>query len=379
MTLAHHWSGRYPVLLETKEFIDLATGTLAEKLRHEVEPVSAVNALLDMIDRLLAEKSHQASKGMLPFMELLSYTANVFLLTELELEQVRKDAFLQIGFLAYPDEVRQWAARYPSHVESNAAVMLSAYRWFHDEEPDESIFDGLSPAEMDRLQKLGRRWLQDDLRPANFGRLVFAFYRGADSGMIEYGALLYYFQQHAPDKETVYKFMNWSKNKPFFLRGKKLEPGYASALVAYFKKYDSDAFKDRANRKRYFEKVGEPLQSVYDKARRELSPPLVRWLQRNRKPLVWFLALILVGGAIAGGLAAFGVFDRGEQAGTGKPAAKPVPPQQTAEPQVYARLTDDDGGSKAQTELVFEFGTGGGVRRLQGGHDYGKAGKRHGP
>ncbi|MGM1050197.1 MAG: glycosyltransferase [Bacillota bacterium] len=360
--LAFHWSSQYPILLDTKEFIDLATGQLMEKLRREVEPVSAVNTVLDMIDRLFEEKSHSASEPMLSFLKLLSYEANVFLLTELELEQVHKEAFLQIDFLAYPDEVRQWATRFPPHVESNAAVMLSAYRWFHDEDPDESLFDGLSPAEMDRLQKLGRRWLQDDLGQADFGRLVLAFYRGIDSGMIEYGSLLHYLQQHASDKETVYKFINWSKNKRFFLKGKKLAPGYASALVAYFKKYDRDAFKHRMNRKLYFDKAGPPLQAVYDTARRELFPPLVRWLHRNRKPLVWLMAIILVGGGITGGMAAFGIFDRDEPVVTGMPGTKPAPPQQAVEkqePQVYARLTEDvaDGELKPQTELVFEFGT----------------------
>ncbi|MBG9791209.1 glycosyltransferase [Paenibacillus dendritiformis] len=361
--LAHHWSGRHPVLLRKAEFTELAAGQLAEKLRHDAEPVSAVNAVLDTVDRLLAEEERPA-EDMLLFMEQLSYAANEFLLTDLNLEQTRQEAFLQIGFLAHPDEVREWAARYPPQVRSTANVMLSAYRWFQDDEPDESIFDGLSPAELDRLQQLGRRWLQKDLGPARFGRLVLAFCRDADKGLIEYGALLHYLHQHAPDRETVYQFMNWSEKRRFFSRGRKLEPGYAAAVVAYFKKYDQDAFKNRTNRKLYFEQAGAPLQAVYDKARSELSPPIVRWLRRNRQAMVWFLAILLVIGGIAGGLAASGIFDSGKPAVAENTASDPEPPRQEEpaakpEPQVYARQVEDfvDGELKPTTELVFEFGT----------------------
>ncbi|CAH8714711.1 glycosyltransferase [Paenibacillus thiaminolyticus] len=363
LKLAHHWSSQHPVLLLKTEFTELAAGQLAEKLRHDVEPVSAVNAVLDMADRLLAEEGRPASEDMLIFMEQLSYAANVFLLTELNLEQTRQEAFLQIGFLAHPGEVREWAARYPPHVQSTADVMLSAYRWFRDAEPDESIFDGLSPAELDRLQQLGRRWLQKDLGPSCFGRLVLAFCRDANTGLIEYGALLHYLHQHAPDKETVYRFMNWSEKQRFFSRGRKLEPGYAAAVVAYFKKYDQDAFKNRTNRKLYFEQAGAPLQAVYVKARSELSPPIVRWLRRNRKAMVWFVAILLLIGGIGGGLAASGVFDSGKPAVAGNNAADPEPetqqPAEKLEPQVYARQNEDfvDGELKPTTELVFEFGT----------------------
>lgn len=361
--LAHHWSSQHPVLLGKAEFTDLAAGQLTEKLRHDAEPVSDVNAVLDTVDRLLAEEGRPAGEDMLLFMEQLSYAANVFLLTELNLEQTRQEAFLQIGFLAHPDEVREWAARYPPQVQSTATVMLSAYRWFRDAEPDESIFDGLSPSELDRLQQLGRRWLQKDLGPSRFGRLVLAFCRDAEKGLIEYGALLHYLQQYAPDRETVYQFMNWSEKQRLFSRGRKLEPGYAAALVAYFKKYDRDAFKNRMNRKLYFEQAGAPLQAVYDKARGELSPPIVRWLRRNRKAMVWFTAVVLVIGGIAGGLAASGVFDSGKPAVADNTVADPAPatqqPAEKLEPQVYARQIEDfvDGELKPTTELVFEFGT----------------------
>ncbi|MCM3293498.1 glycosyltransferase [Paenibacillus sp. MER 180] len=358
--LAHHWSSQHPVLLRKAEFTELAAGQLAEKLRHDAEPVSAVNAVLDTVDRLLAEKGRIAGEDMLLLMEQLSYAANVFLLTELNLEQTRQEAFLQIGFLAHPGEVREWVARYSPQVQSTANVMLAAYRWFRDAEPDESIFGGLSPAELDRLQQLGRRWLQKDLEPSRFRRLVLAFYRDADTGLIEYGALLHYLHLHAPNRETVYLFMNWSEKQRLFSRERKLEPGYAAAVVAYFKKYDQDAFKNRTNRKLYFEQAGAPLQAAYVKARSELSPPIVRWLRRNRKAMVWFATAILV---IGGGLAASGVFDSGKPAVADITASNPAPsPQERTnkiEPQVYARQVEDsvDGEWKPTTELVFEFGT----------------------
>lgn len=361
--LAHHWSSTHPQVLRDAYFMELASTQLVEKLRREVEPVAAVNEVLERIARLPSDDSRSSGADYAMFMERLSYAANVFLLTDLDLEQVRKESFLQIDFLQHPHEVKQWVARFNQQVQSQAAVMLSAYRWFSERDPDATVFDDLSLTEMDRVQQLGRSWLQKDLVPAQFGRLVLAFYREADRALAEYGALLHYLNQHAPDKETVYQFMNWSEKHPLFAGSRKLIPAYATAIVSYFKKYDRDAFKKRTNRQ-YFAQAGTGLQAVYEKARLELSSPFMKLIRRNRKASLFSLAAVVVIGGALIGLFAAGVFDKDKQALADKPAedAKTLGDVQTAvdkQPAVFARDVEEDvdGVKKLATELVFDFGT----------------------
>ncbi|MFW5435957.1 glycosyltransferase [Paenibacillus apiarius] len=361
--LAHHWSSTHPLVLRDDSFVELAATQLVEKLRREAEPVAAVNEVLERIARLPIDDSRSSGASHAMFMERLSYAANVFLLTDLDLEQVRKEPFLQIQFLQHPHEVKQWVARFNQQVQNQAAVMLSAYRWFSERDPDPAVFDDLSLTEMDRVQQLGRRWLQKEIEPSQFGRLVLAFYREADKGLVEYGALLHYLSQHAPDKETVYQFMNWSEKHPLFAGSRKLIPAYATAIVAYFKKYDRDAFKKRTNR-HYFAQAGAALQAVYDKARLELSSPFMKLIRRNRKASLFSLAAVVVIGGTLIGLLAAGGFEKDKPVLADKPAddAKTQGDAQTTadkQPAVFARDTEEDvdGVKKTATELVFDFGT----------------------
>ncbi|WP_028547019.1 hypothetical protein [Paenibacillus taiwanensis] len=357
--LAYNWSSLHPQTLKNAFFVEQAEKQLMSKLRTESDAVAAVTATHHLIDELL-ERDRDYGNGTL--MQKLSYSADLFLLTELNLEQLRKEQLLKIGFLQYPDEVKSWAARFNQQVQSKAAIMLAAYQWFVEHEPDESVFDDLTLSELDQVQQLGRNWLQRDIVPDQFGRLVLAFYCEAPSGTVDYGALLHYLQLNSPDKETLYQFMKWSETQLKFVRSRKLAPAYAAAIVSYFKKHDRDAFKNRANRKAYFEQAGTALKPVYDKARMELSSPLVKFFNRNKKSsLILVTALVVVGGTLLG-LQAAGVFAPSspvvaEQPAEGKqPDTNPLPqPRKEQKPHVFAETVTDkvEGVDKVLTQLVF--------------------------
>ncbi|MDK8183677.1 glycosyltransferase [Paenibacillus sp. UMB4589-SE434] len=361
--LAYQWSSTHPQTLKNAFFVELAEKQLVSKLRTESDAVAAVNATHDLIDELL-ERNRDYGNGTL--MQKLSYSADLFLLTELNLEQVRKEQLLKIGFLQYPDEVKSWAARFNQQVQSKAAIMLAAYQWFVEQDPDETVFDDLTLSELDQVQKLGRNWLQRDIIPDQFGRLVLAFYCEAPSGTVDYGALLHYLQLNSPDKETLYQFMRWSETQMNFVRSRKLVPAYAAAIVSYFKKHDRDAFKNRANRKAYFEQAGTALKPVYEKARMELSSPLVKFFKRNKKVSLMLVTMLVVVGGTLLGLQAAGVFEPPapvavEQPSEGKKSETDTLPQTGKEhkPLVFAELVTDkvEGVDKVTTQLVFEVAT----------------------
>lgn len=358
MNAIQHWVTEHPQVLDNAVFQDRAKIELVSKLRLESEPVSAVNAIVQQLDKFPLHEHPSLHDKENKFLDELTYEAHLFLLTELNLEELTKGQLLQIEFLQHPEEVRSWAARFNLHVRSQAAVMLSAYSWFSERNPDETIFDGLSPVEMDRVQQLGRSFLRNSIEPSEFSRLIMAFYRESGSGVIDYGALMHFLNQNARNQEIVYQFMNWSEKHPYFVRSRKLMPAYAAAILSYFTKHDRSAFKNRINRKQYFESAGAPLQAVYHKAAVELSSPLVKLLRRNKKASLLALIIVLCIGTLLG-LQMAGAFDKETPVQTASPETKPepvvtpeLPPVVVHAEQVKVKVK---GVQQEKTQLVFQF------------------------
>lgn len=354
-----HWVIRHPQVLNSSVFLEVAKTELTEKLRKESEPVSAVYSIIHQLDKLAIQVEKEFSGKDTYMIDQLIYTVQLYLLKELILDEITRDQLLQIDFLEHGDEVKEWAYHFNQHVRSQTNVMLAAYRWFREEHPDESVFEGLTGAELDRLQQLGRKWMQDDIHPSQFEHIVLAFYHESGSSLIDYNGLLHYLYQHAQDKTIVYQFMNWSEKHRYFTRSRKLHSAYTAAILSYFKKTDSDAFKDRANRKQYFETAGPALKAVYEKAAIENSSMLVRLIKKHKKASLLGLVLVLVIG-VAVGMIGSGVFSKKApvQVEQTAPPVSPTPP--TKEIQniiVHVENIPADGESPQdeQTQLVFQF------------------------
>ncbi|OPA74585.1 hypothetical protein BVG16_22730 [Paenibacillus selenitireducens] len=354
-----HWVIHHPQVLSSNVFLEVAKTELTEKLRIESEPVSAVYSIVDQLDKLAIQVEKQFDSKDTYFIDQLIYSAQLYLLKELNLDEITLDQLLQIDFLEHGDEIKEWAAHFNQKVRSQTNVMLAAYRWFHEQNPDESIFEGLTAIEMDRMQQLGRKWMQDDIQPAQFGRMIMAFYRESGASVIDYQGLLHYIYQHAQDKTIVYQFMNWSEKHRYFTRSRKLHAAYSAAILSYFKKVDPTAFKNRANRKQYFDTAGPALKAVYDKAAIENSSLLIRILKKHKKASLLGLVLFLIAVAAAGMIGS-GVFSKKapEQTVQAEQPVTTTPP--TAEVPniiVHAENIQVDGKTpqEEQTQLVFQF------------------------
>lgn len=365
MQLVGVWGKNHPVVTRNIYFVDLAKSQLLAKLRNESDPVTAVNNLLEQQRKIEREWEIPQGPGTLipdfELMDQLAYVANLFLLTELDLDVLTKQQLLNIKFLKERKEVKSWAAKFDARVKSQAAVMLAAYAWFSNDYPDESVFDGLSPMELDRVQQMGCRWLEDQVIPEQFSHLALAFYQGGQAG-VNYSGLLNFIRRHAKDHEIVYQFIQWSAGQHMFAGERGLIPAYASAILSYFKNYDREAFKKKDLVKKYFHAAKPKLKSVYAKVEIELSTPFVKFIRRNRKQLIrtsvfaGILLVVVVGGLF--GLKAAGVFDKEPEI-----VATPTPPVEgTLTPDVisddivaYAEPVKSADGTVEGSQLVFLF------------------------
>ncbi|KOP69111.1 hypothetical protein AMS62_14940 [Bacillus sp. FJAT-18019] len=359
------WVRNHPLLLEQENYVRLAEAQLVDKLHHASEPVSAVNAVLDQLDSLEHDSKQGIGRyaGGTAFADRLIYAANLFLLRELEPEQLNRKQLLDIGFLRMPKEFQAWVERFDSRIRSKAVVMLALYQWCSPgEERVEEVLADLSAEERERTQHIMRKWLQQDVVPSNFKDITLAFCTEIQSGAVDYRGLLLYLHKYGKSPEVVYQYIEWSVKQPLFSKARGLVPAYANAIVQYFKTYDREAFKNKEYVKTYFSSPSSALKPVYTKVRAELASPFVRFMRRNSR-LVKIASVLLVI-IIAGGIY-FMVQDgktpadseadpnsKGTPPGTSQPVLPVTDPEQ---PILTAKTVKGEGEEADKTELIFHF------------------------
>lgn len=354
LRIAARWGKLLPEALQQPQVLDLFREVLLEKLRGGKDPVTAVAAIHESLAG--AEKEHR--RGGVPaqaltLMQELADAADRFLLNQVVLDELSQEQLLDIRFLQYRSSA-VWEPPLDLPTKQKLNSLRAAYRWFGEENPDETIFAGLSMKELDDVQLLGRRWLKEAGSAEPFERLPLAFYISEDreGGPLDYDALLEHVLRKAgKDKETVYRFLAWSQRSRLFVSGKKLQPNYRRAILKYFMTHDREAFKNREFRKTYADKAGPALQSVYADARAKLASPVARWLGRSKLPLL--LSGIVLGLAVITVIVIAGQLGGG--ADTAAPPASTSPtasPAESGPPPVTVRL---DGGADSGNRLVFTF------------------------
>lgn len=293
-----HWGRFLPEAIEQSFAQDTLKEYLLEKLQRESDPVGAVAAIHETVDK--AEKERRKGSGIAPkvllFMKELAAAADRFLLNRMSLSDMSQEDLLEITFLRY-GHIVDWQPPLDLISKQKEKALRAAYRWFGEEKPTEDIFAELTPKELDDVQLLGRRWLKEARSVEPFERLPLAFYysNGREGGPLDYDALLDLLNRKAGgDKEIVYRFFAWSQGNPLFsISNKKLHPGYRRAILKYFQNSDRNAFKNREFRKSYVAAAKPALQNVYNEARSQLASPLARWINRSRSGL-------LISGSITG-------------------------------------------------------------------------------
>ncbi|MFC9711029.1 hypothetical protein ACFTRD_23030 [Paenibacillus sp. NPDC056933] len=295
----------------------------------------------------------------------LAYVINLFMIQDLDLERVNREQLLSIDILLHGNEVRDWAARQGADVSARTNLMLAARAWLSGEGREEEELEGLSLSERNELQRWTRRWLAEELRelpgtPA-FEALPLAFYRGGSgSNRLDYPGLIEFIYTNSGRTEVLYQFMEWSENQRLFIRGSNAHKGYADAIVTYFKAHDREAFKSKSAFKPYYARASKTMKPVYDRARTELSSPLIRMLTGKRKNLFLGSIIVILILGIAGGTYAL----MGGKAET--PAASPPPTQEPvvpAEPEAQLAeqiaylvpVSEADDGTQIPAQLVIRY------------------------
>ncbi|WP_310551726.1 GAP1-N2 domain-containing protein [Paenibacillus glufosinatiresistens] len=352
MAFAVHWGRFMPEAARLQAFRGAVLDFLIEKLQTEEDPVRAV---ADMHDE--AEKAEKARRRggypaeALAFQQELLTASDRYLLHCLTLETLTPDQLLDIPFVRYPADMTEWKPALSHHDRSKAKVLRAAYRWFGEEEPDEHIFDELTPKELDEVQLLGRRWLQESPGAEPFALLPLAYYHSRadrEGGQLEYAALLAEVRRKSGgSRETMYRFLEWSQDRPLFLKEPgRLEPGYRQAIVKDLVTHDREAFKSREFRKNHEAAAGPALLKAYAEARSRLATPVEQWVRRWRRPLLILVPAILV---LAGGIAALAGL-------LGKDDPKTAPAGEAGTPAAAYILPADpgeDGGTARQVLLTF--------------------------
>ncbi|WP_138752108.1 glycosyltransferase [Paenibacillus sinopodophylli] len=358
LELIERWSSVHPALLGYEPFHTLACEQLTAKLERERFSVLAVSKALEQLQKLKEEarlhgsrtRTVYAGEDMYEELELVAYRG---MLTELLLDDLTTNELGQAQFLNHKDQLKRWDRRVQDPRQQSAASVLQAvYDWLMLPEPTDEVFKLLTPAEIDRAQQAGKQLMAARSEFAEAPRIVLAFQSSADLEQLDYSGLLDYLQRHAPNKEWLYRFFQWSEKQPTFMKYKGFVPAYAAAIVSYFKNHDRTAFKKRATRKQLFEKAGSSLTTVYKQAERELASPLAKLFRKNRKgTLMVSVALLGIVLVTAGIMLTFK--DKAELL----PEIQPTADVKVDQPDtiVYAENSNAAEGKEATTSLVFRF------------------------
>lgn len=380
--IVQKWSDDHPGLLNNEHFCDASLRALGSKLRRSDEPVSAVGGVVETLRGdgnptagLMDGTGDELMKH--PLCVALADEAVQYLLDEWEWEKVTLEQVTGLGFLfeGESEEDRTRKVRGPRGTDRYAALR-AAYLWFTLDRPDAALLDSLNMRETDEVQKLGRRLLPAEIAAGRYSRLMPAFSRSLSGGGedVDYRRLVDAVRINssaAGGREAVYRFFHWSASQEPYVEGRRLDPAYEAAIVHYFTAHDREAFRDKNNRRQYFDNAPVPLAAVYRKIQAQQASPLVRWMRKNRGltlVLMSVLALLIVGGGTVGVLYATGVLGEQEEASQAPadPAVNPSGETGTDTPGTIDALPGESGGpamlvfapSNGQT-VEFRFRTAG--------------------
>ncbi|MFD0586531.1 hypothetical protein ACFQZE_00850 [Paenibacillus sp. GCM10027627] len=363
------WGTAFPKLYEIDEFYAAAAESMNAKLakdRHSFSHAASLFEGLFQLESLSKQSQGTAAKGMAKLGKQLELTLYQSILLGFEPDRLTRDVLKQAVFLKDADRVEGWNDSLKDPKQASSARMLGAlYQWFGLPKPGDSIWEGLSSGEAERVQTIARRLLSEGVTESDFPRLVFAFLQGSDKDMVDDNGLIDFLHAHCRERETIYRFFIWSESQSYFKKPRGLVPAYRTAVIRYFTSYDPSALKKRSNWKEHFDGAGEKMKAVFEEARAEVSSPLVRLLRRNRKGTtivsIAGLGVVLIAAGLVFALSGNGG-SGGKKAGMPdvSPTVTPSPstgPGIVPEPDmlVYVEQTEAAEGVAASTSLVYLF------------------------
>ncbi|MBP2000793.1 hypothetical protein J2Z69_001824 [Paenibacillus shirakamiensis] len=389
VSLVLDWDRFDPNVWKEHAHVEILLTTFEAKLKRERDLAGAVQDIESQLSRSSTTIEKTSGRGESGIRDLLDEAAQRILLTELDLERLTPTQMNKISFIQKPERASDVGQRQRGQVNRNSnvdiepmtsqassagkhregnkeaggpqlrtkrAVLKALHQWFGSKVASPSLFDPLSPGEMEQVQRIGRRWLRDEVNQGQFENVALAFCVGGTRDAVDFAMLVDGLRRMAATPEVMYQFFAWSNQEPSYVLGKsRFHGSYEKAIYQYFKKYDADALKKRSNWKTYFSTVEDPLKSVYEKARLELTSPLSRIL---RKPFMLIAFIVVIG--------ALGTWSILQLTHTPEPAVvvppvvdKPVTPPASEKPKlperaVYAaQVTNAKGKTMIQLHFLF--------------------------
>ncbi|MEW4371125.1 hypothetical protein [Paenibacillus kandeliae] len=332
ITLAAEWGSKYPQLLEMDDYCNRAGQSFMEALRRSPDLLLATSNAFKQLERL--ESGQQPDMNSSAWVqsglgEDMRASAERLLLSELDLKDLTRSRLLQADFLSYPLPSDEQPERAERRLNGKKRALQLLHFWFSGtgDETNEDVLhemDNLPIAEKDIVQQLGRAWIGEDIRNSQFDRLPAAFAYSAKPNDIDYAALVEEVRRHSPDEQNIYRFFNWSEGRAAFMigedvldrprasasersgtrkgnerikdrtKGPRFVPAYEAAILAYFRKYDREAFRRGTLAKDNLPQNKPALTAVYTRARDELATPFQKWMRRNRSRLPLLMGVFVV-------------------------------------------------------------------------------------
>ncbi|WP_411350207.1 hypothetical protein [Paenibacillus sp. WLX2291] len=332
ITLAAEWGSKYPQLLDMDDYCNRAGQSFMEALRRSPDLLLATSNVFKQLERLESDQQPEMNSAAWVQSGLgddMRASAERLLLSELDLKSLTRSRLLQADFLSYPLPSDEQPERAERRLIGKKRALQLLHFWFSGsgDETNEDVLqemDNLPVAEKDIMQQLGRAWIGEDIRNGQFERLPAAFAYSAKPNDIDYAALVEEVRRHSPDEQNIYRFFNWSEGRAAFMVGEdvldrprasvgersgtrkgnerikgrtsgpRFVPAYETAILAYFRKHDREAFRRGSLAKDNWPQNKPALTAVYTRARDELATPFQKWMRRNRSRLPMLMGVLVV-------------------------------------------------------------------------------------
>ncbi|GIP32011.1 hypothetical protein [Paenibacillus sp. J2TS4] len=217
----------------------------------------------------------------------------------------------------------------------------------------------LGPLDLEHAQEMICRALADRIGPADFSKITYAFYHpGAgmdnnawDAAEYNFDRLLEYISEHTRNTSLIYEFMAWSAADERFSSGSGVNAHYRSALIRYFDRHDSRAFKNKEVRDLLLGVPNRAFAALFREIKLRQSPALVKFMATRKKRLFRIGILALPLALVIVLLSVYWTPITGF-------ILKPTPtltvdalPEKTAEPEVTVTASASDGGYDPEPKI----------------------------
>ncbi|MCZ8522581.1 GAP1-N2 domain-containing protein [Paenibacillus caseinilyticus] len=285
-------AGGVPMRFFAEESLKKVRQLLRRDTRRRMETAQSLYTEVDALSRREGARSYAS------LCELILLDIQLSLLEDLEPDTLGYDDIVRLDFmLASP------RPELLPHLDTGTKLTLgwlsAVFRVLTLERGGEgtaaAAMEGLGPWELERVQSVLRRALEDRITPEHFPRIPYAFYHpdseagGGSAGRarFQYGLMLDYVTSHSRGSGVAYDFIVWSAGDERFAPPKiGIDPHYRAALSRYFEAQGSDAFRQKDVKDELLRVPNEAFQRLFREVRRQQAPAWQRLLLAKRRTLL---------------------------------------------------------------------------------------------